>query len=113
MNFLDLIADVGVIVALIGAIVFTVSYAVFFNWRKTPAGRALMYVFLSLSAVAALVFLAIWVSPTYWGRDVIRVVTWWSVAIAMIRLVWVLWSNWRTHRPPLDLESRPRKRSTD
>ena len=109
MNLLDRIADIGVIVTLLAVVVFAVSYAAFFNWRKTPAGRALMYVFLSLSAVTGLVFLAIWVGPDYWGRDVIRAVVWGTVAAAMIRLVWVLWANWRTQKPPLDLESRPRK----
>jgi hypothetical protein len=107
---LDRFADIGIIVAFAAALVFVISYATFFNWRRTPAGRALLYVFISLIAVAFLALLGRFIGPEYLGRYLLRPLVWWSVAVAMIRLVWVLWSNWRrTDHSPLDLESKPRK----
>lgn len=102
----DVIADVGIIVASVGALVFVVSYASFFAWRRTTAGRAVMYVFLALLSVALLAFLGRWVGPDYWGRELARPLVWWAVALAVARLVWVLWSNWRASTPPLDIPVR-------
>lgn len=107
---LDRFADIGIIVAFAAALTFVISYASFFNWRRTAAGRALLYVFVSLIAVAFLALLGRFIGPEYLGRYVLRPLVWWSVAAAMIRLVWVLWSNWRrTSHSPLDLESKTRK----
>jgi hypothetical protein len=109
-TFLDRFADFGIVVAFAAALVFVISYASFFNWRRTPAGRALLYVFVSLIAVAFLALLGRFIGPEYFGRYVLRPLVWWSVAAAMIRLVWVLWSNWRrTDQSPLDIQSKPRK----
>lgn len=105
----DLIADIGIIAASIGAILFVFSYGAFFNWRRTPAGRALMYVFISLGSVALLAFAVRWLGPEYLGRELFRPLTWWAVAVTVFHLVWVLWSNWRVESP-LDIESRPRNR---
>lgn len=104
----DLIADIGIIFASIGAIIFVISYAAFFNWRRTQAGRALMYVFVAMASVALLAGAGRWLGPEYWGREFFRPATWWSVAITIAHLVFVLWSNWRV-REPLDIPSRIRK----
>ena len=48
LNVTDTIADVGILAAFAAVLVFVISYAVFFNWRKTAAGRALMYFVVSL-----------------------------------------------------------------
>ncbi len=105
----DLIADLGIIVAGVASIVFVVSYALFFNWRKTPPGRALMYVFLALTSVARLAGAGRGFGPEYWGREFFRPATWWAVAVTIVHLVWVLWSNWRVKKP-LDIEFRERNR---
>ena len=105
----DLIADFGIIFAAVAASVFVVSYAVFFNWRLTQAGRSLMYFVLALVSVAILSFLSRWLGPEYWGRELLRPLTWWAVAATAIRLTWVLWST-SSSGDSLDIESRPRKK---
>lgn len=104
----DRFADVGIIVAFIAAFGFVVSYATFFRWRKTPAGRSLLYFVAALIAVAFLSFLGRWLGPEYWGRVLIRPIVWWTVAGTAIRLTWVLWTSSRNNQS-LDIESRPRK----
>ena len=108
----DSIADWGLIFAFAGVVVFTVSYWRFFNWRKTLAGKSLMYVCFSFTAVAQLSLLGRWFGPHYWGREILRPVVWWSVAITVSRLVYVLWSSWRVSEA-IDIESRQRKDKTD
>jgi hypothetical protein len=109
-DFLNLVADIAILVAFGAAVVFVISYAVFFNWRRTAAGRALMYVFLSLVGATLLSGLGRWIGTDYWGREFIRPLIWGAVAVAVIRLVFVLWSNWRVERPSLDIESRARRK---
>ncbi len=105
----DLFADIGILVAAGASTVFVISYGVFFSWRKTPAGRALMYFVLSLASVAWLAGFGRWLGPEYWGREFFRPVTWWAVAVTIGHLVGVLWSNWRVGKPGLDVTSRNRK----
>lgn len=111
LTITDRLADIGIIVAFAAAVTFVISYAVFFNWRLTQAGRSLMYFVIALLAVALLSFLGRWFGPEYWGREILRPVTWWAVAITSIRLTWVLWASSHLGRP-LDIQSRPRKDRT-
>lgn len=108
LTFTDPIADVGIIFAFFAALAFVVSYATFFNWRLTQAGRSLMYFVIALLSVALLSFLSRWLGPEYWGREILRPVTWWAVALTSARLTWVLWTSSRQGRS-LDIESRARK----
>lgn len=105
LQITDIIADWLIIVALAATIVFVVSYAAFFNWRLTPAGRALMYFVLSLVSIALLSFLGRWLGPEYFGRELLRPATWAGVAFTAIRLTFVLWASWRA-KEPLDIQSR-------
>lgn len=110
-NFLpltDLIADVGIIVAALACAVFVVSYALFFRWRLTPAGRALMYFVVALLSVAVIAFMGRWFGPEYPGRELFRPVTWWAVALTAIHLTVVLWTSSRRGRS-LDIQSRKPK----
>lgn len=108
LELTDLIADIGILVAGAGAIIFVISYATFFNWRATPAGRALMYVFIAMASVALLAGAGRWLGPDYWGREFFRPATWWSVAVTIGHLVHVLWASWR-RTEPVDIRSRARK----
>lgn len=108
LTFTDPVADVGILVAFAAAATFVVSYAVFFNWRLTHAGRSLVYFVLSLLSVAFLSLLARWVGPDYWGRGFFRPITWWAVAITTVRMTYVLWRSFLAGRP-LDIESKPCK----
>lgn len=107
LTYTDPIADVGIIAAFIAAFAFVVSYATFFNWRLTQAGRSLMYFVIALLSVALLSFLSRWLGPEYWGREILRPLTWWAVALTAARMTWVLWTSSRNGRS-LDIESRRR-----
>lgn len=104
----DLIADVGIAVAVLACGAFVISYAVFFNWRLTAAGRSLMYFVLALLSVAVIAFAGRWLGPEYWGREFFRPVTWWAVALTAIRLTVVLWTSSR-RGASLDIPSRPHR----
>lgn len=95
LTITDQIADIGILVAVAAAAVFVVSYAIFFNWRLTPEGRSILYFVLALLSVAFISFLARWVGPEYWGREFFRPVTWWAVALTLVRLTVVLWTSSR------------------
>jgi hypothetical protein len=104
---LELIADIEILIGAIGAVVFAVSYGVFFDWRKTPAGRSLMYFVLSLIALFTLNAIGRWTGGEYWGRDIIRIAVYSTLVLTIWRLVVVLWSSWRsvggfeiTSKPP-------------
>lgn len=105
-DVLSAIGDFEVLVAGIGIAAFAVSYGVFFRWRKTEAGKALMYFVLSL---LALVLLG-WLRLLFGGeenliRDVARVVLMSAVMVTAWRMVWVLWRNWARSRS-VEIESR-------
>lgn len=102
----DTIADIEVILAVVLAAVFTGLYAGFFKWRKTRAGRAVMYVFISWVAISLISFLAIWVDPEYWGRPFFRMLGWGAVVFAVCNLIWTLVHYFFKTPAPIQLEPR-------
>lgn len=105
----DLISDILILVAGAGAMVFAFSYASFFRWTKTQAGRALMQFVCSLVALFILNALGRWFGPEYPFRTPLRFVVYLSLVYTMWHLVWVLWKNWRAGAErPLELETRAR-----
>lgn len=110
-SFLEAFGDLATMTALAGAAVFAISYRAFFNWQKTAAGRALSQFTLALTAVLGLVILARVFGPEYSFRWIIRDVVYTWCAVAMYRLVVVLWENWhRGDQRLLDIEPKPRKK---
>ena len=99
--FLDLVADATSLVVAVLTILFTLSYWLFFNWKKTAPGRALLQAFVSFSAIIVLVFPGIWF-PGYAGRDIIRLISWTFVMVSLIRLLWNLYKHWIEE--PADIE---------
>lgn len=103
-----LLGDLIMLAAATGAVVFAISYASFFAWRKTQAGRALLYFVVALVAVFLNNTAARTLGGDYPGREWIRLAVYCCVAVAVWRLVVVLWHNWRADKPPIDIEARSR-----
>jgi hypothetical protein len=103
------LGDLILIAAAVGGIVFAFSYATFFAWRRTPAGRALMYFVVSLDVVFINNAVARFAGADYPFREWVRLFVYIGVAFTIWRLVWVLWRNWRAGAPPLDIEAKNRK----
>lgn len=92
--------------SMIGALVFALSYAVFFQWRRTAAGRSLMYFIVALVLWAGLSTFTRFVGD-YPLREWIRVVVYAGIVIAIWRMVWTLWTSWR--HTPQKIKPRPTK----
>lgn len=107
------IGDTGWLLAEVLVIAFLISYTGFFAWRKTAAGRAVVYTFIGLSFLVLTAVLVVIFGPDYWGREVVRLVVAWGLVLALARLIWVLWSNFRHGEPPLKVEEREHHRRTD
>lgn len=89
------IGDTVMLFALLGALLFAGSYALFFNWRKTRAGRALLYLILALDAWAVQSFLSR-LNPDYPGREWVRLVVYTGILVTVWGLLITLWRAWRT-----------------
>lgn len=100
------ITTIEVFVAFMAGLVFTVSYVLFFRWRKTHAGRAIMYLFCSWIAVTSLSLLVLFFGQTYFLREWLRLAAWTFVMFAAVNVVRVLWRSWLLGGKALDLESR-------
>lgn len=101
-DVLYVIGDIVMLIAILGTMTFTVSYASFFAWRKTPAGRSLMYFVLALDVWAIQSFVSR-LSPDYPGREYVRIAVYMMIAVTVWRLVASLWRAWKT---PTGIEVR-------
>lgn len=106
-----LIGDLIMFGGAAGGVVFAASYMSLFSWRKTQAGRALLYFVASLIAVFVSNLTARTFGVDYPAREWVRLAVYTAVAVSTWRLVVVLWRNWRTEKPPLELEPRKEKES--
>ncbi len=87
------IGDVVMAAALVSATVFGISYAAFFNWRLTTAGRSLFYFIWALILWAAQSFAAR-LNPDYLGREYVRLVVYVLVLATVLRLLVTLWRSY-------------------
>lgn len=102
------IGDLIMLVAILGALTFTLSYGTFFAWRKTPAGRSLLYFVCALDAWAIQSFVAR-VNPDYWGREYLRILVYTLIAITVWRMVFSLWRAWKS---PFTIEIREKPKNS-
>lgn len=101
------IGDILMLVALAEMVIFASSYASFFNWRKTAAGKSLMYLSLALIAWAAQSSLSRF-DPSYFGREWVRIIAYGVIVYAMGRLIVTLWRNWK-RTPYIKIEPRKKE----
>lgn len=108
-NALQVYVVVALTAAAVGVLVFVLSYGIFFNWRKTPEGRALFWVFVALGLLTVNNILGNVLGPTYAGRDWIRVIVGTTVVITIWRLVIRLWKNYG-HATPIQISSKKQEK---
>lgn len=102
MEVLFVIGDWVMVGALVGLITFTVSYGLFFSWRKTAAGRAIMYLALAMDAWSIQSLVAR-MNPDYFAREWIRLVVYIVVFVMVWGLVATLWRTWHRNTEKKDL----------
>lgn len=104
---LFIVGDIIMASALVGVIVFAVSYAVFFAWRRTHAGKALMYFATALALWGVQSFIAR-LDPDYPGRAWTRVGVYLLISVTVWGLVITLWRSWSR---PFEVESRKKEKN--
>lgn len=102
------------LLASIGVAIVWVTYAFFFRWSKTRAGRS-VFVFLSaLTLIFILNATSLWLGRT-WGPPEFHIREWFRIVVYLYGLGAVLWlgyalvTNWRRTGMVLNLEARARK----
>lgn len=110
LTIVDMIADLVLLGAWLGIIIFVLAYATLFSWRKTAAGKAIMYFTCSLLAVLAVVLAARISGGDYFGRDWIRLGAYSLTCASAWGLVITLARAWRRGEKPLELRERERMR---
>lgn len=103
---LDTIADFLLIGAGAGVLAFTLLYLVFFNWRETSSGKAILYFTCSLGLLLLLVFIGKVTGGDYPGRELLRVFVYGLNLVAAWSLVVTLVRSWSRGEKPLDLVER-------
>lgn len=105
---LDALSDFELLGAGLACLIFVISYASFFNWRKTKAGAAIFYLLSSLVLVLLHTILAkASGGADFPGRSIIRAAVYLLPLAAGVRIVYVLWWNYFHASKLLDLQRRP------
>lgn len=92
-DILFFIGDIVMLSAIVGALTFTFSYATFFSWRRTAAGRALMYFVVALDLWAVQSFVSR-IDSSYPGREWARLFIYLAISATVWHLVRILWRSW-------------------
>lgn len=105
-----ILADVLILVAAAVLIVFTAAYVSFYNWRKYPAGVAIMLFVVALDGVFLINALGRWVgvifnNPDYFGRPALTIAVYLFAVFATLWLLVTLLRNWSS-----DVKELPSKR---
>jgi len=105
------LANVTILYIGITLLAFIILYAGFFNWRKTPGGRSVMYFVASLELLIFLAAFLQW-SPDLLQAETVQLIRWEvyiAIAAASTRMLWVLIARWRvTGKLVIDVEPRAR-----
>jgi hypothetical protein len=97
MTETDILLRIGDVLLVLGGaalVVFAASYAAFFNWRRNPAGRAVMGLVLMLIIILGYNFTYALVGPDVPGREWIRIAIYGAFCLAAGRMVLTLWRSW-------------------
>jgi len=96
MNDLDkvlqILSSIAIVLCFSLTIIFATSYAFFFNWRSTQAGRSILYLVVSMAALLGLAMFRV-----FWNQievfEVLRVLLYSSLIATLGHLLSVLWRS--------------------
>jgi hypothetical protein len=107
---LRLIANITILAIGFVLLAFIVGYGIFFNWRKTPGGRSVMYFVGSLELLILLAAFLNWVHVFQEETEqLLRLEVFVAILVAAGRMFYVLVTRWRTTGTvsiDVDLKSR-------
>lgn len=83
-------ANILLITIAVLAWVLTFIYGFRSSWTLTKAGRATLYLSLSLAAFATQLSVSTWYGKDYWGRAQIIFVLYFGLANTILYLIWVV-----------------------
>lgn len=109
---LRLMANIAILGIGVTLLIFIVGYGVFFNWRKTPGGRSVMYFVGSLELLILLAAFLNWV-PIFQDEteQLLRLEVFVTIFVAAGRMLYVLITRWRTTGSvSIDVDLKNRKR---
>lgn len=107
MDLLFIIADWLLFIGAAGGVAFAFSYAIFFRWTKTPAGRALLAFVVSLDVIFGLNLIGRFIGTEFAAWPILRIAAYLFTTVSMWTLVVTLWRGWRriTVEPSLKTRS--------
>lgn len=85
-----LAGDIVLLTAIPALALFVAYYYFGSPWRSLLVGRSLMYFAISLLAIIAVVALSVWLGPTYFLREWVRLLSYIVVSITTWRLFFTL-----------------------
>lgn len=109
---LQLLANITILYTGTTLLAFIILYGFFFNWRKTPGGRSVMYFVGSLELLIFLAAFLQWLPDLLQPEteQLLRFQVYVTIAGAATRMMYVLITRWKeTGSVVIDVEPRPRR----
>lgn len=110
-DLLQSLVDLEIIVVCVGLVVFVVSYMSFFNWRKTSAGRSLLFFVISLLALVCCSVIRVFTGSDSMIFAISRGIVYTTLVFTTWHMVRVLWTSYH-RQDPLHFPPVPAKSST-
>lgn len=103
-TWIDGLGNILLLGAGLAVAAFALFYGVFFAWRTTPAGRAVLYFTTGLVALLAHFILSRFMGGDYLFRDVVRAVVYGYLMVVSIRLLLTLRKIHKAGNHPMTAE---------
>lgn len=91
-------ANIMIIVIATFAWILTLLYGLRSQWSVTKAGRATLYLSLALALFSTQLSMSVWVGSDHWGRNQIRFVLYFTLAMALVYVIWTVLQAQRDER---------------
>lgn len=103
-TWIDGLGNILLLGAAAAVTLFGYFYAFYFDWRQTPAGRAVLYFVSGLVALLLHYVVSRFMGGDYLFRDVVRATVYGYLMVVSLRLLFTLWRIWRAGNHPTTAE---------